>query len=71
MDDKLKLEDLGYCGFFETSGGTDGLPIARVTAQYKDAYRVRSSHGEYLAKITGKHMFEALSLEVTPLSAIG
>ena len=66
MDDKLKLEDLGYCGVFESSGRTDGLPIARVTAQYKDAYRVRSSNGEYLAKITGKHMFEALSLEDYP-----
>ena len=40
--------------------------VARVTAEYKGAYKVKDSTGEYLAKITGKQMFEALSREDYP-----
>ena len=38
----------------------------RVIAVYKDTYRVKDAHGEYLAKITGKQIFSALSKENFP-----
>ena len=40
--------------------------MARVTAEYQGAYRVKNQEGEYLAKITGKHMFNALSRDDYP-----
>jgi ribosome biogenesis GTPase len=38
----------------------------RVIAVYKDTYKVKDAHGEYLAKITGKQIFSALSRENFP-----
>ena len=66
---KISLEDLGYSEFFESSrkalpSGNDA--VARVIAEYKEAYRVKDATGEYLAKITGKQMFKALSREDYP-----
>ena len=66
MDNKPKLEDLGYDVFFESNRGTDGLPVARIIVEHKKAYRVKNTDGEYLAKITGKQMFNALSREDYP-----
>jgi ribosome biogenesis GTPase len=66
MDDKLKVEDLGYGFFCESNRGADGLSVARIIAVHKKAYRVKNTDGEYLAKITGKHMFNALSREDYP-----
>ena len=66
MDDTLKLEDLGYVDFFESSHRTDGLEVARILAQHREAYRVKNTEGESLAKITGKQMFNALSREDYP-----
>jgi ribosome biogenesis GTPase len=66
MDDEIKLEDLGYGDFFESNRGTDALPVARILAEHKEAYRVKNTDGEYLAKITGKQMFNALSREDYP-----
>lgn len=66
MDDKLKLEDLGYGDFFESNRGVNSLPVARIIAEHKEAYRVKNTDGEYLAKITGKQMFNALSREDYP-----
>lgn len=40
--------------------------IARVVAEYKEAYRVKSENGEYLARITGKQLFEAVNREDYP-----
>ncbi len=60
----MKLEDLGYDAFFESNLkklDLNSYLVARVIAEYKEAYRVRSVTGEYLAKITGKQMFNALS----------
>ena len=60
----MELEDLGYSAFFESNLeklDLDRYLTARVIAEYKEAYRVRSVTGEYLAKITGKQMFNALS----------
>jgi ribosome biogenesis GTPase len=64
MDNELKLEDLGYNEFFESARKNlklEGFSVARVIAEYKGAYRVKNVTGEYLAKITGKQMFEASS----------
>ncbi len=40
--------------------------IARVICEYKGAYKVKADAEEFLAKITGKQMFEALSREDYP-----
>jgi ribosome biogenesis GTPase len=66
MDDKIELEDLGYEGFFESKGGADALSVARVLAEHKEAYRVKNADGEYLAKISGRQMFNASSREDFP-----
>jgi len=65
----MKLEDLGYNSFFESkwkTSGVDNYSIARVVAEYKGAYRVRNTNNEFLAKITGRQMFNALSREDYP-----
>lgn len=63
---RLQLEDLGYDDFFESNRGPDGFGVARVIVEHRQAYRVKNNDGEYLAKITGKHMFKALSREDYP-----
>lgn len=40
--------------------------IARVITEYKGAYKVKNGDGEFLARVTGKHMFNALSREDFP-----
>jgi len=40
--------------------------IARVTAEYKEAYRIRNTNNEYLAKITGKQIFNATERQDYP-----
>ncbi len=66
----IKLKDLGYGEFFETARktlGLDSYPIARVTAEYKEAYRIiDKDRNEYVAKITGKQMFIATKREDFP-----
>ncbi|MFA6376773.1 MAG: ribosome small subunit-dependent GTPase A [Candidatus Paceibacterota bacterium] len=69
MDSELKLEDLGYDDFFETNRrelGLGGFLVARVVAEYRGVYRVKGLGGEYMAKITGKQMFAAMSREDYP-----
>jgi len=69
MENGLKLEDLGYGEFFESNRVNlklDGFSVARVIAEYKGAYRVKNTGGEYSAKITGKQMFGAQSREDYP-----
>lgn len=64
-----KLEELGYNSFFESSRvelGVDIFQIARVIAEHKGLYKVKNAKGEYLAKITGKQIFKALSREDYP-----
>jgi len=66
---KIKLEDLGYNNFFESKQKSLGLTeyrVARVIAEYKESYKVKDTDGEYLAKITGKQMFEATKREDYP-----
>jgi len=69
MEKDFKIEDLGWDNFFEsnlTKLGLDGFQVARVTAEHKGAYKVKNENGEYLAKITGKQMFDAKSKEDFP-----
>jgi len=66
---KIILEDLGYNKFFESSWKSLELTkysVARVVAEYKEAYRVKNTEGEFLAKVTGKHMFVATKREDYP-----
>jgi len=66
---KIKLEDLGYDTFFESNLkklGLDNNLVARVIAEYRETYRVRNINNEYLAKITGKQIFDASSREDFP-----
>ena len=66
---KIEIEDLGYGIFFESNRRKlklDGFSVARVIAEHKGAYRVQNTGGEYLAEITGKQMFNALSREDYP-----
>lgn len=65
----MGLEDLGYNNFFESNRNKlklDEFSVARVIAEYKGAYKVKNSTGEYFAKITGKRIFNASSREDYP-----
>jgi len=70
MGNKIgKIEDLGYDLCFEsdrTRLEADGFLLARVIAEYKGAYKIKNTNGEYLAEITGKQMFSATSREDFP-----
>jgi len=64
-----KIEDLGWDEFFESNRKKfelDNFKVARVIAEYKGAYKIKNTSGEYLAKITGKQMFNATSREDFP-----
>lgn len=68
-NDRTEIEDLGYNEFFELSRKKlklENFLMARVVAEYKGAYKVKNHNGEYLAKITGKQMFNALTREDYP-----
>lgn len=59
---KITINDLGFNKFFEANLDEFEIKkyaIARVVAEHKEAYRVISNHGEFLAKITGKQIFNA------------
>jgi ribosome biogenesis GTPase len=65
----MRLEDLGYGPFFASNRealGLDSYALARVIAEHKGAYKVRNTAHEYLARITGKQMFNASSREDYP-----
>ncbi|MCM2339311.1 MAG: ribosome small subunit-dependent GTPase A [Burkholderiales bacterium] len=69
MQKEIKIEDLGYDSFFEsnrTKLNLDEFSIARVVIEYRGAYKVKNQKGEFLAKITGKQMFDASSREDYP-----
>jgi ribosome biogenesis GTPase / thiamine phosphate phosphatase len=66
---KLTLEDLGYEVYFENGRNNLGFSeftVARVVAEYREAYRVISKNDEYLAKITGKQMYTATKRDDYP-----
>ncbi len=69
MEEKITLADLGYKPYFETQRNQRGLGefgIARVIAQFKQAYTVKDTDREYFAKITGKQIFNASGKEDFP-----
>lgn len=69
MENKITLEDLGYGEFFEAGRkalGLEGFLVARVIAEHKGSYRVKNENGEYIAKVTGKQVFNAKSREDYP-----
>jgi ribosome biogenesis GTPase / thiamine phosphate phosphatase len=72
MVNKIKifsLEDLGYNSFFESSRldlKLDKYSAARVIAEHRGAYRVKNENSEYLAKITGNRIHNALKREDYP-----
>ncbi len=64
---KIKNKDLGYDTFFESNKlKLSEFSVARVIAEYKGAYKIINSEGEYFAKVTGKRMFDASSREDYP-----
>lgn len=66
---ELTLENLGYNETFESARkkmGLDKFSVARVISEHRGAYKVKDTDGEYLAKITGKQMFNATSREDFP-----
>ena len=70
MDDKiLNLEALGFNA--ELNNKVNELALvgfspARVIEENKGSYKVKNAEGEFLAKITGKRMFEATGREDFP-----
>lgn len=60
--DVLSLDQLGFNAFFASSlqevDATHAIP-ARVISQHKNGYQVKCAEGEFVARITGKHMFKA------------
>ncbi len=64
-----ELEKFGYSDFFETNRKDAGLgdfSVGRVTAEFRGGYKVVNQNGEFVAKITGKQMFGAVSREDFP-----
>jgi len=64
-----KNSDLGYDKFFEearTNLSLGDFSVARVISEQKGLYRIKNKNGDYLAKITGKQMFDATSREDYP-----
>jgi len=68
INEVTKFEDLGYDDFFELKRKSleAEYSIARVIAEYKESYRIKDIKGEYLAKITGKQIFNATKREDYP-----
>ncbi len=65
----MKLEDLGYDGFFEEgreASGFGGCAVARVAAEYQGIYRIIAPEGECLAEVTGRLAHAALGREDYP-----
>ncbi len=65
----IKIEDLGWDNFFQSKKAELGLgdfSVARVVAEYRGAYKVKNESGEFLAKITGKQMFNSETREDYP-----
>ncbi len=63
------LKELGFNEFFanalQKTDSADFFP-ARIIAEHRQAYRVKSERGEFLARVTGKRMFVATEREDYP-----
>jgi ribosome biogenesis GTPase len=65
----MQIEELGYDRFFESNWKKlklEEFSPARVAVEYRGAYKVKNENGEFLAKVTGKQIFNALSREDYP-----
>lgn len=60
---KINLQTLGFSANFAEEAASFGcFPVGRVSAQYKDLYRVITETGEVLAEVSGKLRFNAAAL---------
>ncbi len=68
MDKKIiKIEDLGFNDLFKTENPNfNDYSPARVISEVKGAYIVKDTEGDFFAKVTGKHIFEAKNREDYP-----
>lgn len=65
----MQIEDLGYDDFFESDRKKlklEEFSPARVIVENRGGYRVRNQNGEFLAKVTGKQIWNASSREDYP-----
>jgi ribosome biogenesis GTPase len=65
----MQVEDLGYGEFFEANRKKlelEEFSPARVVVEHKGAYKIRNENGEFLAKVTGKQIFNSSSREDYP-----
>ena len=65
----MKIEDLGWDDFFQskrTELKLTDFAVARVVAEHRGGYKVKNIGGEFLAKVTGKQIFNAESKEDYP-----
>jgi ribosome biogenesis GTPase len=65
----MKIEDLGYDSFFESARkdlAEEDLSVARVFSEHRGAYEIMGEDGVFMAKVTGKHMFDATGREDYP-----
>ena len=64
---KINLQTLGFSAKFAEEAASFGcFPVGRVSAQYKDLYRVITETGEVLAEVSGKLRFNAAALSDFP-----
>ena len=66
---KNRLEDFGYDEFLDSQWKSLNLEdayVARVISEHKESYKVKNADGEYMAKITGRQMFNAVTREDYP-----
>ncbi len=69
MTNNQALKNLGYNESTEFDIKALGLKcnsIARVVAEHRGMYQVKGINGEYLAKLTGKHVFDATERDDYP-----
>lgn len=65
---KINLQTLGFTDKFAAEAALySNLFAGRVTAQYKELYRVTTEAGELLAEVSGKLRFNAANLSAFPV----
>lgn len=64
---KINLQALGFSAKFAEEAASLGcFPVGRVSAQYKELYRVITETGEVLAEVSGRLRFNAAALSDFP-----
>ena len=68
---KINLQTLGFSAKFAEEAASFGcFPVGRISAQYKDLYRIITETGEVLAEVSGKLRFNAAALSDFPAVVI-